>query len=626
LVPGKTIRSIINNGLKEMLHIHLPSDRQIAHPVILGAGLTGLAISRSLSAAGVTHVLVGNRPTDSPRLGESLNAEGSLEIARLFPRLSRFFFRKRQQALFFGGHALSFDSIAYAADRVYSRLLGYPATVQLLHVDRVGFDRALFEAAIADDCCLYREDRAVALDYHPATDRIHGVQLASGQAVVPAYVFDATNDARFVARKLGVRCNVIGEGRRVVFAHYSAADGVRDRPPPWMQATALLRLDGRTDSVEGLAWCIPLGDYVSVGTSVDPEQTGANPSLLLDWVDRAYATRGIDVRRAFPNRGTPVDLQYEHYTHERCYGRNWLLAGPSCCQVWFPSASGVAAGLIAARLAPDVLRAPSRTPAVYQAYLDQLAATHSMLDWLVRADAWSVTRDDLEQRSQALMGGNAKRLARYLRLRSAPAELAFGDALSRLYQSDRRLANLLRIDTSPPQAQATRLFVESREVDPWTDAPIEVAVLSRPDKLEGPAAILGLVEVLSGRREPEPSAELVAEDLTVQIDQFQLKGVAQWNAWVSFLRGSPRVTELKLVPGSLSEQDRQWVLTCQWQGLKGGRRSVSPRFSIAFGVTDERVAAIQTRRADYTFVAGDSILPAVAFAALLGQLVGQAAA
>ena len=47
------------------------------------------------------------------------------------------------------------------------------------------------------------------------------------------------------------------------------------------------------------------------------------------------------MRGSFDVRGTPVDARYEHYRHDRCYGRNWLLAGTSCCQFWFPSASGV---------------------------------------------------------------------------------------------------------------------------------------------------------------------------------------------------------------------------------------------------------------------------------------------
>src|SRR5262245_9482752 len=108
------------------------SDRQAARPVILGAGLTGLAVSRALSSAGVAHALVGDRPTETPRLGESLNAEGSLEAARQFPGLARFFSRKRQQTLFFGGNALAFDFPQFAAGHSYDALLGYPPTVQPL--------------------------------------------------------------------------------------------------------------------------------------------------------------------------------------------------------------------------------------------------------------------------------------------------------------------------------------------------------------------------------------------------------------------------------------------------------------------------------------------------------------
>jgi threonine dehydrogenase-like Zn-dependent dehydrogenase len=54
------------------------SDGQNTYPVVLGAGLTGLAISLALSAAGIKHVLIGDRPTEIPRLGESLNAEGEV--------------------------------------------------------------------------------------------------------------------------------------------------------------------------------------------------------------------------------------------------------------------------------------------------------------------------------------------------------------------------------------------------------------------------------------------------------------------------------------------------------------------------------------------------------------------
>jgi hypothetical protein len=171
-------------------------------------------------------------------------------------------------------------------------------------VDRVGFDPALFDTVIANDHCLHIDDAPAALDYRSASDRIAGISFSGGKMISSSYVFDATNQTCFVARKVGVPLQRIGSARRVVFAHYRAEGDTAPAPPPWMQATSLLRLDLKTDSAEGLAWCIPLGNYVSIGISVDPEQTGANRELLLDWVDRAYATRGIDARRILTARGS----------------------------------------------------------------------------------------------------------------------------------------------------------------------------------------------------------------------------------------------------------------------------------------------------------------------------------
>jgi hypothetical protein len=224
-----------------------------------------------------------------------------------------------------------------------------------------------------------------------------------------------------------------------------------------------------------------------------------------------------------------------------------------------------------------------------------------------------------------MVGSNIKRLGSYLDLQDPPAELAFGDATLRLFERDRRAASPVRIDAALPQAQATRLFATTGEPDPWTDAPIQVPVLTRPDNLQGPTAILGLVDVLSGRLEAERSAGLVSGDLKVQVDQFQLTGAGQWNAWVTLLRNSPRITKLDLVPGALEAAGPEWVLTAQWQGSIGDRQAVSPPLTMNFEMSGDLVAAIRMQRADCTFVTGDSILPQAMFAAMVGQLMAAAA-
>ncbi len=595
-------------------------DPSAARPVILGAGLTGMAISRALSSAGIVHFLVGEPPTETPRLGESLNAEGSLEIARQFPDLARYFFPKQRQALFFGDHALGFDFVQYAAAPVYHRLIGDPAAVRLLHVDRLGLDRALFESVVADEHCLHLDGRATALDYDPVADRINAVRLAGGRRLASTYVFDATNQLRFVARKLGVGCRQLGGAQRVVFAHYRpSGKGTADQSEPWQRTTALLRLEARAGAADGLAWRIPLGDYVSVGVSVDPAKTRANPALLLDWVDKAYAGRGVGARVTFARRGAPVDLRYTHYLHERCYGRNWLLAGPSACHVWFPLAGAVASGLVAARLAPDILRSPRELSLVYQRYIDRVADSHAGLDWLTGDDPRRVTAEDLRRRAGAMAAGNAARLAGYLDLGDAPAELAGAGALTRLSAGDRRLAGSWRVDSAPPGAQATRLFAPVQMNDPWLGDRTSVPVLRRPAALRGPAAILGLVETFSGRRKVEDSVRSVAGDVEVRIDRFSLRGAAQWNAWVSSLLACRRVAKLELVPGALRGADNRWVLDAQWQGEVAGRPAVSPPFAMRFTLAKSRVAAVETQRADHAFVTGDAVLPPVAFAAMLGR-------
>jgi flavin-dependent dehydrogenase len=592
------------------------SNQVTPRPVILGTGLVGLAISRALAAADIDHVLVGDSPNETPRLGESLNSEGSLEIARQFPDLSQFFFPKRRQVLFFGGHVLAVDLLEYPMARIWYSLAGYPSSIQSLHVDRIGFDAALFKKTIADPHCEYIEQRCVGVIYDATRDRIDGVKLVRGQTMASSYVFDATNQMRIVARKIGLRRTVLGPPQKVVFRHYKGDPAQLTSDLPWLDTTALLRLDAQTDQVDGLAWCIPVGKSVSVGISVDPAKSSANPALLLDSVEKAYRKRGIDLVGAFPERGDPVSLSYEHYNHPRCYGGNWLLAGPACCQFWFPAAAGVATGLVAARLAPAVLQPWNDAAAIYQSYISRTAAAHSGLQWMVSDDPWTTTSAELQSRSRAMIAANAKRLGFYLDFEGRPSELAYGDSLLALYENDRRMASVTSVDTAPPDAQATWLF--AHEDNPAT---VSTPLLTKPDKLDGPFAIEGVVEILSGQLDAQTSTALLSPDFNLNIDQFQLHGVERWKAWVAALRSSQRLTDLQLVPGSVAPSGANWVLTAQWQGVTGNAKSASPPFTMTFAMDHDRVATLETQRADYAFVLGESILPQAAFAEVVGELV-----
>ena len=444
-------------------------------PVILGTGLTGLAISRALSSAGIAHVLAGDRPAETARLGESLDLEGSVEVARQFPDFSQFFRDKRRQALFYGEHAVSSDFIHYGAGPEFYRVLGYPPTIRLLHLDRAGFDPKLFDAVIASEHCKYLPGRATAFDYDPATDRIDGVRLSCDTTLASTYVFDATNYACVVARRLGVRRTRLGSPRRVVFAHYRVIARREAACARWLDATSLLRLDSRQDPVEGLAWCIPLGDYVSVGISVDPARTTAGAARLLDWVEQGLVhARRRRARRLSPTRhpgGSPLRT-----LQSRALFRAQLAAGgnqrlPVLVSLGLGGFHRPGRGPPRARRAEGAGSRPGRLSVLY---IDRVATSHSALEWLVDLDPWSMTVDDLRRRVEGLIAGNVKRLSAYLGLLHTPGELAFGDALLRTFERGRHLANPLRIETAPLQAQATRLFAASGEPDPWMDPPMQV--------------------------------------------------------------------------------------------------------------------------------------------------------
>jgi flavin-dependent dehydrogenase len=604
---------------------HLFGDQRL--PVILGGGLTGLAISRQLSAAGVVHVLVCAPPGERPRLGESLNAEGSLEAQRQFPQHARFFHDKQRVALFYGDDAVSFDAIRSDATPAWQAAAGYPGDVRLMHVERIGFDQALYEEAVAHTCCLRLDDQAVAVDARPGGDRIHQVRLASGRTLPASYVFDATNHLRVVPRSLGLAQKIIGEPRRVVFAHYARdPKSLYAATPPWLRATSLLRLQAKRDGVDGLAWCIPLGQYVSVGIGVDPATTSANTELLLQWTERAYATRGIAVRDAFPARSAPVDLRYQHYDHPRCFGINWLLAGPTCCQVWFPSAAGVGSGLLAARLAPDLLRVPRRAGAIYQDYMDDVSRSHGRLDWLAHDDPAQLSPADVRSRAATMAHGNVKRLASYVGLERAPRELDFGNALLRWFETARRTASPVSTSQLPPSAQAGHLFAQAEDVDPWMDPVVQTTLPVAVLPADAPKAVAGLVDLLSGRMDSADVADILLPEVELQLDEFRLDGIPAFQAWLAWLRGSPGVQDVQLRVRELAQDGNDWQLAAAWVGTRAKAPVVSGAVDLRVALRGERIAKLAISRGGLALMTGEGALPRAAFATWMQKIAAQQAA
>ncbi|MCA9657205.1 MAG: hypothetical protein KC486_02580, partial [Myxococcales bacterium] len=177
-------------------------------PVIVGTGLTGCAISRSLARAGIRHLLVGPPVEgEGSRLGESLNLEGSLDFVDYFPEFKEAYLAKTAVTAHVGERAVRCDlnmqrgrmsSAFYAA-------LGYREPPDaFLHVDRAQVDAAIFRAVAGDPHCEHVDALVEGVDYDADEDRVRRLDLSDGTAVAPITVFDATNHVRAVARHLGL--------------------------------------------------------------------------------------------------------------------------------------------------------------------------------------------------------------------------------------------------------------------------------------------------------------------------------------------------------------------------------------------------------------------------------------
>ena len=133
--------------------------------------------------------------------------------------------------------------------------------------------------------------------------------------------------------------------------------------------------------MDAIAWCIPLGDYVSVGVSMSATETGLDDETLIERTAVAFARYGVDFRRRYSTRVELKGLRHSYFAYERAAGTNWLLAGPSFCQVWWLAGAGVGTALTAAQLAPKFLHDPRRWGAEYDRYMKQLLPIHDTFDY-----------------------------------------------------------------------------------------------------------------------------------------------------------------------------------------------------------------------------------------------------
>ena len=404
-------------------------------PIIIGSGLTGLSISHCLSQAGVDHVLIGRRPDASPRLGESMNLEGTLLLRETFPQLERFFFPKKQVLGYCGDYEVvcDFDVSQRAVSRVIFGALGYASVDEFLQVDRIGFDAALWDLVVARDHCTVLEEQVAQLDFDSPADAFSGVYLSNGTTLRPSYVFDATNHGRLLGQTAKLGSRTLSDPQRVAYTHFHLAPGATGAVEPWELTTAIVRLFRAVDGIDAIAWCIPLGDYVSVGLSMNAAESDLSDAELLDRVAAAFARYGVDYRRRYSVGAEVRGLRHRYFVYERAFGANWLLAGPSFCQVWWMASAGVGTALAAAQLAPKLLDEPARWGAEYDRYMHRLIAIQETFDYFALAPREAYEPNALHHFSDRFVMNNLSRLAASARLRHSRFARVASPALGWLF-------------------------------------------------------------------------------------------------------------------------------------------------------------------------------------------------
>lgn len=364
-----------------------------AVPVIVGGGIAGMLISHRLSMKNIPHIIVGNPEiSDGPKLGESMTEVVSIEFAKNFKHLSEYFYPKAYTPFYMGNlvAGLSFNFFGSLS----SIFLEEDAPKEFIHVDRLGFDQALYKEVAQAPECTWIEDRVEEIEYDKDADQISLLALSSGQTIRPSFVWDCTNHVRLLGRKIGIPYEDIDPRREVIFTHYYQKEGqnlCHAQDFPWMHATSLLRADGDFDGLTGVSWLIPLGSYVSVGISMLPEDVGDRTAEeVIALLTKAYARRGLDYSKYFPRRKEVIRVPSQHFMYDRFVGKNWALVGGSAASTWFTSGSNLSIVAFMASIADKIIDETEQYGRYYSDHIRGFAKTQKIYDTFMESNTGTV--------------------------------------------------------------------------------------------------------------------------------------------------------------------------------------------------------------------------------------------
>jgi acyl carrier protein/flavin-dependent dehydrogenase len=367
------------------VYTYLPKDA----PVIIGGGISAMLISHRLSSQNIHHIIIGPPQLgDSPKLGESMTETVTIEFTRNFKQYSQYFYPKKMTPFYMGDlvAGLRFDYFEPLVKLFTEEEI--PKT--FIHVDRLGFDQALYDEVSQEEECHWINNLVSDIEYCEKTDKVKNIVLKSNHTISPSYVWDCTNHVRLLGRKLDIPYIDMDPQRQVIFTHYFQENGqnlCQAEDLPWIHATNLLRADQDVDQLTGVSWLIPLGNYVSVGISMAPEDIGdRNPEEIITALTKAYQSRGLNYSKYFPRRKEIINIPSQHFRYDRFFGKNWSLVGGSATNAWFPSGSNISMVTCMAAMADKIIKQPEVYGEHYSRHVQGFAKTHEIYDTLLQSN------------------------------------------------------------------------------------------------------------------------------------------------------------------------------------------------------------------------------------------------
>ena len=387
--------------------------------IIVGGGMTAFTISRVLSQNSISHVLLCKPPkVGSPRLGESVNLEGTLDCDLLFPEFKHYFYPKQTISVTIGNKQLDMCTNGFNFPKLNAlcKVLGYSNFRGLYHIDRVNFDIELYKSVIASPFCKYQNVQIKNMVYSPFSDKIKKIILEDGSEIDCSYIFDATTYMGILPNFVKIRPKILGKKERVVFTHlFPNKTSNKNLIADWLYSTTFGKMHKGVDGICAFYWVIPFGNlYTSIGTVFDSDDyKNLKKQIIIERLLDFLESQGIPVNKYFPKLSKILMFDYNHYYYEKPYGKNWLLAGTACQQTWFPTSSGINLGTWAARLAPKILLNPIQYGKIYQNLTKEYMYRHILYQDVFDNKEKNVDNNALDQLGKRIMSNSVQIIYRF---------------------------------------------------------------------------------------------------------------------------------------------------------------------------------------------------------------------